>query len=230
MLAAPQPGAQEVILKSDCRLQQDVRAELDLELRLQTTRIRVQVMDGAVTLAGEVANHAEKCIAERAVRRVAGVRRLATELRIEPAPTTRKTDADIASSIEAVLQCLSFVPRHCITVAVENGRVTLGGAVDWQYQKQAVVSAVRRIPGACRFADEIALKPDVSDLAVKGRIESGLRRRTAADVNNIVVDVHGSEVTLSGTIQSWLEHDVATCSAWEAPGVSKVIDRLTFAY
>jgi len=37
-------------------------------------------------------------------------------------------------------------------------------------------------------------------------------------------------VTLSGSVHSWAERDLATQSAWNSPGVSKVIDNMTLSY
>jgi osmotically-inducible protein OsmY len=42
--------------------------------------------------------------------------------------------------------------------------------------------------------------------------------------------VSGTDVTLSGSIHSWAERDLATQSAWKSPGVRQVIDNMTLAY
>ena len=39
------------------------------------------------------------------------------------------------------------------------------------------------------------------------------------DAKQIGVDVKGSDVTLSGTVHSWSERDLANQAAWAAPGV-----------
>jgi osmotically-inducible protein OsmY len=220
---------QEVIMKSDSRLRQDVRAELDLEPSVPMSRIRVQVSDGAVTLAGEVSSYADKWSAERAARRVAGVRSLAMALSVRASPMDRWPDADIARAAENVLQCSSFVPRNSVTIAVENGRIILGGAVDWHYQKLAAVSAVRMLAGASGIDDRIALRPNVSDQAVKERIEAALRRRADVEAGTVIVKVQGAQVSLYGAVHDWSEHDLATNSAWEIQGVRHVVDMLTIA-
>lgn len=189
-------------MKSDAQLERDVHTELDLESAVQTSQISVKALDGAVTLAGEVTSYTDKQCAERAARRVAGIRVLVVELCIQPAPTVRPRDADIASSIEVVLRCLSCVSEHSLTIAVEDGQITLGGTVDWQYQKRMVMSAIRPIPGAIGVIDRIALKPNAFNRDVKERIRAALQRRATPDTDTIVVDVRGGEVTLSGTIQS----------------------------
>ncbi|MES1264187.1 MAG: BON domain-containing protein [Variovorax sp.] len=44
------------------------------------------------------------------------------------------------------------------------------------------------------------------------------------------VDVHGAEVTLTGTVHNWAERETATTSAWGTPGVLNVVDKMTLSY
>lgn len=60
--------------KTDDQLQQDVIDELGAEGNLDASTIAVAVRDGVVTLLGSVPSFAEKHVAERAVKRVGGVR------------------------------------------------------------------------------------------------------------------------------------------------------------
>jgi osmotically-inducible protein OsmY len=43
------------------------------------------------------------------------------------------------------------------------------------------------------------------------------------------VQVSGSDVTLTGRVDSWAERQAATLSAWRTPGVQNVIDNLSLA-
>ena len=68
--------------KTDDRLQQDVIDELRVEDNLNTSTIAIAVKDGFVELLGHVHNLADKHTAERAVKRVAGVRGVRDKLKI----------------------------------------------------------------------------------------------------------------------------------------------------
>jgi osmotically-inducible protein OsmY len=68
--------------KADSRLQQDVIDELGTESDLDTSTIGVTVKDGVVELLGHVHNVADKHTAERAVKRIAGVRGFHDKLKI----------------------------------------------------------------------------------------------------------------------------------------------------
>ena len=62
---------------------------------------------------------------------------------------------------------------------------------------------------------------------VKERIEEALKRAAEIDAQKITVDVSGSEVTLRGSVRSWLERQEAERAAWRAPGVTQVNNRIT---
>jgi osmotically-inducible protein OsmY len=66
--------------------------------------------------------------------------------------------------------------------------------------------------------------------AVKSEIEAALKRRAQTDAQQISVDVRGADVTLTGSVHSWSERELAASSAWSTPGVRKVVDNITIAY
>ena len=217
-------------MKTDSQLQQDVLAELKWEPSVHAAEIGVEVKDGVVTLAGHVGSYSEKWNAERAAQRVAGVRALAVEMDVKLLGSSQRNDADIARSAESSLQWTTFLPKDAIKVKVEKGWVTLTGQVEWQYQRESAANAVRYLMGVTGVSDEIAIKPKVSSTAVKSDIEAALKRRAPADAHKINVDVKGADVTLTGTVSSWAERDLATHSAWGTPGVHNVVDKMTMTY
>lgn len=216
-------------MKTDTQLQQDVMAELKWDPSVHAAQIGVEAKDGVVTLSGEVSSYSEKWNAERAAQRVGGVGALAVELQVKLSALGTRSDADIARSAENVLQWATSVPDGAVQVMVEGGWVTLTGAVDWQYQKQTAADGVRYLVGVRGLSDQITLKPRVLLNAVKSDIESALKRRAVSDASSILVDVDGANVTLSGSVQSWAERELATHSAWGTPGVRNVIDRMKLA-
>ena len=217
-------------MKTDLQLQQDVIAELSWEPSIHAAGIGVEVEDGVVTLAGKVGSYAEKWNAERAAQRVAGVKALAVDMTVKLSEFGQRTDADIARSAENVLEWTASLPAGAIKVMVENGWVTLSGDVDWQYQKQAVAYSIRYLMGVTGVSDQMSIKPSVSAAIVQSDIEAALKRTAIADARKISVAVHGTDVTLSGTVQSWAERETATSSAWGSPGVSNVVDMMTLAH
>ena len=217
-------------MKTDTQLQQDVIAELKWEPSVNAAQIGVEVKDGIVTLAGHVSTYAEKLGAERAAQRVSGVKALAIEMDVKLSGSSKRTDADIAGAAKTALQWTSSFPKDGVKVMVESGCVTLSGEVDWEYQRQAAAKGVRYLMGVTGVSNQIVIKPHVSLSAVKADIEAALKRRATADAQKILVEVRGADVTLTGTVHSWSERDLARHSAWGTPGVRNVVDQMTIAY
>ncbi len=217
-------------MKSDIQLQKDVIAELNWEPSVNSIDIGVEVKDGVVILSGHVGSYAEKLNAERSAQRVAGVKALAIEIDVTLPGISKRTDADIARSVDNVLQWTSFLPRDAVKVMVENGWITLSGQVSWEYQRVAAVDTVRYLMGVTGVSDDITILPTLSSISVKSDIEDALKRRALVDARNISVEVHGQNVTLTGKVHSWSERHLATHSAWSTPGVKNVKDDMTLTY
>jgi osmotically-inducible protein OsmY len=217
-------------MKTDKQVQKDVIAELNWEPSVNATHIGVEVSDGVVTLAGQVDSYAEKIGAESAAQRVTGVKAIAVEMDVKLLSASKRTDADIAHSTQNVLEWTTYLPADVVKVKVENGWVTLSGQVEWDYQRNAAVSAVRLLMGVTGVTDLIVVQPAVSSTLVKKEIEAALKRRARDDAKGISVEVRGSDVTLTGIVTSWQERELAKNSAWSTPGVHKVVDNMTLTY
>lgn len=214
-------------MKTDTQLKNDVLAELSWEPSVIANAIGVEVRDGVVTLSGHVNSYAEKLSAERAAQRVAGLVALAVELDVRLPGLSARTDADIATAASHAMQWASYLEKDSITVIVEDGIVTLGGSVDWQYQREAAANAVRFLMGVRGVSNGISIKPGVSKQTLKGDIEAALERRALADSKQVDVEVVKGVVTLTGNVSSWSERELIRQSAWRAPGVQSVVDRIT---
>ncbi|MDC8773707.1 BON domain-containing protein [Roseateles albus] len=213
-------------MKTDSQLQQDVMAELKWEPSVHAAQIGVEVKDGVVTLAGEVSSYTEKLNAERAAQRVQGVKALAVDMTIKLSQLGKRTDADIAGSARNILSWTSSLPTDAVKVLVEGGWLTLSGDVEWQFQRQDAADSVRYLLGVIGVSNQIAIKPSLSATVVKSDIEAALKRRAMADAKTIAVEVKGADVTLTGTVHSWAERDLATRSAWGSAGVRNVVDKM----
>ena len=217
-------------MKTDAQLRKDVIAQLDWEPAIHATQIGVEVKDGIVTLAGEVGTYSEKWYAERAAQRVSGVKALAVEMKVKLAGSARRTDSDIGQSARNVLDWTTSVDSGAVKVQVEGGWITLSGEVDWQYQKQAATDAVRALMGVTGVSDQIGIKHKPMASIVKADIDAAIKRSAARDSSEILVEVVGTDVTLTGKVHSWSERDLATDSAWSSPGVRNVIDKMTLSF
>jgi osmotically-inducible protein OsmY len=223
---------EEIAMKTDAELQQHVMDELKWEPTIQAAEIGVAVKDGVVTLSGRVDSYAKKWAADRAAKRVFGVKAVAEEIKVTLAGSYKRADKDIAQSATKVLDWNLWVPSDRVKVMVQDGRITLSGDVDWYYQKERAEDAVRHLVGVVGVINSITIKPPVpvvKVLEVKNRIEDALKRnaRLLLAAQKIQVECSGSKVILRGSVGNLAECQEAEYAAWSAPGVSEVENRLT---
>ena len=178
-----------------------------------------------MTLSGFVSTFWELDAAEKAAKRVYGVRAVANDLEVKL--FWQRTDPEIARDAIRALESHVSVPSDQIKVTVKNGNVRLEGTVDWEYQKNLAQSAVKKLRGVTGVVNKIEVKPRVSPSDVQEKIEEALRRSAELDARRIRVEVDGTEVKLHGTVRSWAERQEAERAAWSAPGTTKVENHIT---
>lgn len=170
-----------------------------------------------------------KDAAEKAAKRVYGVKGVANDIEVKP--SSIQTDPEIARDVVHELERHISIPSDRIKVTVKNGWVTLEGSigVEWQYQKILAESAVKKLRGVTGITNDIEVKPQVSPQEARSQIEEALRRSAALDARRIRVEVEGSTVTLYGSVRSWAEMSEAERAAWSVPGATKVENNIIVA-
>lgn len=208
---------------TDLRMRDAVLRELEADPRFDASAIGVSAKNEAVTLSGFVDTYAAKLAAERAAKRVRGVRAVANDIQVR----LRLAHADdvIARDAARALQLRSTVPSG-VQAVVHNGHVTLTGRVGWYFQREAAEKAVRYIPGVLEVFNHVEVVPAASSTDVRRRITESLHRNADVNARHVEVTVSGSVATLTGRVSSWTQRLAAERAAADAPGISGIDNRL----
>lgn len=213
-------------MNNDAKLKEAVMDELEWESNINATRIGVAVRNGIVTLSGKVANYYEKAAAEKAVRRVKGVKAVVEDIETDINKDSARSDEDLAEAAIRQLAWHAQVPENDILIKVEDGVITLEGEVEQNYQRVAAKNAIQNLSGVRGVFNFIKLKKTAQPEDLKKKIRNSFERNALIDANHIKVEVNHNRVILSGDVQSWAEKKQAERVAWSFPGVTEVENKI----
>lgn len=213
--------------KTDTQITHDVLAELAWDPAVTVADLTVSTDQGRVLLNGNADTYGTKLEAEDTASRVAGVRSVANEIVVDPAALGLRSDPAIAADIRTAFALDYQVPDDQISVSVVNGYVILTGNVNWYYQRDAAEEDAAMIQGVQDLDDEITVnQPPASATAIAAGIAQAFARNAELYDDDIDVKTDGGDVTLSGTVATWSEYDMAEDIAWMSPGVSSVTNNI----
>ena len=101
----------------------------------------------------------------------------------------------------------------------------------FNYQRAEAEFVAGKVPGVLGVDDEVELTiadPTPSDGRLS--IKKAFKRDASLDAEALSIDTFDGIVTLSGHVDSWVEHDAAVNAAWAAPGVRAVEDGIVVDY
>jgi len=207
----------------DRRVRDSVLEQLEWDPAVDASGVGVAAREGAVTLTGFINTYAGKLAAERAAKRVYGVRAVANELEVRL--KLGRTDVDIAADAATMLQLHDEVPDS-VQAAVHHGHLTLTGTVASHHERLEAEKVVRHIRGVRHILNHIAVVPRTPVRDLRRRITQALYRNSTLDAKRIQVAVSDGVAFLTGTATSWPQRDAAEHAAFEAPGITMVDNQI----
>jgi len=239
------------VKRTDGELKRAVEQALTRDKALADSSISVQsVNDGVVLLAGKANTVSDHLRAIEDASRVAGVRRVATEVqspdrladdeiwhsRRAPVDTARgvgdsASDLRITSATKMRLIADSSTPALDINVDTRDGVVTLFGMVPSASSKRAAEDDARKVSGVKRVVNELQVVPnsarktvEAKDDEVERNVEHAMATRD--NLKGIDVSVKNGVARLTGTVRSEEDRMAAAVTARSTAGVRAVQDDL----
>jgi osmotically-inducible protein OsmY len=214
-----------VVKKPKKLLEMDVKDEFGWDPLLDASRIVVEANDGRITLRGVVPSYYESVLADEDASRIGGVTMVENQLLVGIVGQA-VADAEVAADCMVALNSDRYVPQGSVSVEATDGWVTLSGEVRHHFQRRAAEHAVRGVGGVVGLTDDIGLTSEPIASDVVDRIKRAFKRNAIIDDSLIEVTSDDHTVYLGGTVPDRFAMDEAVGTAWLAPGVREVVNRL----
>lgn len=141
--------------RSDEDIARAARHSLEWNVMVPADKIHTTVMNGWITLDGEVSYFRERLDAEYAIASLQGVRGVTNRIQVRAAIEPER----LKFMIEDVLELRADRRAHRMRIEVDGGIVTLTGTVNTWDEKKAVLGAVSHAPGVQEVRDCLAVDP-----------------------------------------------------------------------
>ena len=142
--------------RGDPEIAKAVRSALEWDVWVPDERITSTVSNGWVTLEGEVGILRERADAERAIRRLFGVRGVTNKIEVSPRTVAAE---DLREAIEQALERRAEREARRIKVEVRGDQVTLSGRVRCWAEKRAILGIVNHSPGVRAVHENLFVDP-----------------------------------------------------------------------
>lgn len=217
-----------------------VRTALLLSKQVSPFDVKVQTVQGAVTLQGQVPSEQVKNVAGAIAQDTSSVKQVQNNLSINPSTERnpdrehlgeRVADLEIQTLVsDALSKSADLADKHIATV-VKNKSVTLSGTVQSVSQKYTADQIAWQVVGVQGLTDSLNVtdapaEPESADDKLARRVEFALYSTKAIPLKTVQIHADNGVVTLTGTVLSRAEKLLAENTAKSVEGVRKVVNSL----
>jgi osmotically-inducible protein OsmY len=139
--------------RPDPEIAREAIAAIQHRLPIVAEQIKAVVRNGWITLEGEVEWEHQPLAAERAVRRIKGLKGVSNTIQVKP----RVPAIEIKRRIEEAFRRSAEIDANRITVEVNDGEVILKGAVRSWAERQEAERAAWAAPGVRQVDNQITI-------------------------------------------------------------------------
>jgi hyperosmotically inducible protein len=218
-----------------------VRTALLLSKHVSPFDIKVETIQGEVTMEGQVPSEQIKTVAGAIALDTSGVKQVHNNLGVNPAIERnpdrehlgeRVADLEIQTLVTDALSKNSELAEKHIATVVKNRAVTLNGTVQNTGQKYTADQIAWQVAGVQGLTDNLSVadaqaQPESANDKLARRVEFALYSTKAIPLKTVQIHADNGVVTLTGTVLSRAEKLLAENTAKSVEGVRKVVNGLT---
>jgi hyperosmotically inducible protein len=217
-----------------------VRTALLLSKHVSPFDIKVETIQGEVTLEGQVPSEQIKTVAGAIAQDTSSVKQVHNNLGVNAAIERnpdrehlgeRVADLEIQTLVtDALSKNADLAGKHIIS-EVKNRTVSLNGTVQTANQKYSAEQIAWQVPGVQSLTDNLSVAdaqamPESADDKLARRVEFELYSTKAIPLKTVQIHADNGVVTLTGTVSSRAEKLLAGRTAESVEGVRRIVNSL----
>jgi hyperosmotically inducible protein len=222
--------------KMDDRIESSAKKSYVFKTHLKGDDIKIQSMDGAVTLTGTVSEESRKSLAQETVASWPGVKSVDNRLEVKGERLAENSDAWLTMKVKTMLLFHRNVTAMT-EINTKDGIVTLRGEAISQAQKDLTTEYAKDVEGVKDVKNEITVTKTpkktrtagekIDDSSITAQVKMTLLYHRSTSALKTSVTTKKGVVTLSGKAKNAAEKDLATKFANDVNGVKEVKNRMT---
>ncbi len=237
-------GATLKATEADDRIEASAKTTFVYRTFLSGDAIKVESVDGAVTLTGTVTEGWHKMLAAETLTFMSGVKSVNNQLIVKDSPDER-SDTWLHIKVKSALALHRSVNVFKTVVAVKDGVVTLSGEAASQGQRDLTAEYAKDVEGVKAVKNEmtvaktavngVAGTPEqtiaeiIDDASITAQVRMSLWTHRSTSALKTSVVTRDGNVTLSGMATNTAEIDLATKLVNDINGVKSVVNGMSVA-
>jgi len=222
--------------KMDSSIESSAKQSYVFKTYLKADDIKIQSMDGVVTLTGTVSEESHKSLAQETVAGLPGVKTVDNRLEVKGERPAENSDAWLTTKVKTILLFHRNVSAMT-EVNTKDGIVTLQGEATSQAQKDLTTEYAKDVEGVKDVKNEMTVTKTskktrtvgqkIDDASITAQVKMTLLYHRSTSALKTSVTTKKGEVILRGKAKNAAEKDLATKFANDVNGVNGVKNRMT---
>ncbi len=223
--------------KMDSSIESSAKKSYVFKTYLKDDDIKIQSVDGVVTLTGTVSEESHKSLAKETLAGLPGVKSVDNKLVVKGETPIANSDAWLRDKVRYALLFHRNVSGVTTEVDVKDANVTLRGEAVSQAQKDLTTEYAKDVDGVKGVNNEmtVAKTPkktqtvggEIDDASITALVKMALFYHRSTSGLNTSVTTKKGVVTLTGKAKNAAEKDLATKYAKDVNGVKEVKNQMT---